>query len=98
MDNPNSKMQLIVARRVGSSKTMSTFLHCYYFLQDQYKYFPAVDNSPIGERNAHFKRKNVARGKNEFSFFSVYMYVSRRYVYIDRGIVYIRSQNRINDV
>jgi hypothetical protein len=35
----------------------------------------AVDNSLIGERNAHFKRKNVARGKNEFSFLSVYIYV-----------------------
>jgi hypothetical protein len=34
--------------------------------------FPAVDNNLIGERNAHFKRKNVARGKNEFSFLSVY--------------------------
>ncbi len=58
----------------------------------------AVDNSLVVERNAHFKWKNVLWGKNAFSFLSVYIYVYRRYTYIDRGIVYIRSQHRINDV
>ncbi len=50
----------------------------------------AVDNSLIGERNAHFQRKNVARGKNEFSFLSVYLYIclSKVCIYRSRYRIY----------
>jgi len=40
-------------------------------------FFSAVDNNLIGERNAHFKRKNVVSSKNEFSFLSVYRCLSK---------------------
>jgi hypothetical protein len=60
----------------------------YLIVMDVVTRISAVDNSLIGEKNAHFKRKNVARGKNEFSFLSVYIYVYRRYRYVYRRYLY----------